>query len=70
MSDANQRLFDPPKFDVDTSKAWSKICPACGGRIYFVTNPATNRNVPVDADGTSHFATCSDPNRFSRKGKR
>jgi hypothetical protein len=55
-------------------------CRSCGTRIVFLTNAATGNTVPVDADQVqpvdeqwdrvrhvSHFKTCNDPNRFTRK---
>jgi hypothetical protein len=43
-------------------------CHACEAIMLMVPH-ANGRLTPYDADGTNHFATCSDPNRF-RKGKR
>jgi hypothetical protein len=57
----------PPRFQIDTRTALHKVCSACKKTIYFIKNPKTRQLVPVNADGTSHFATCSDPKRFSRK---
>ena len=56
-----------PTFAVDTATAYSRVCPACQATIYFTTNPSTGRTVPVDADGVSHYTTCCDPARFSKR---
>lgn len=39
---------------------------ACGAMIAFVRTPTGNA-MPVDRDGRSHYQTCDDPQRFSRK---
>jgi hypothetical protein len=44
-------------------------CRACGEKMWWWKNPVTTRWVPVNADSTSHYATCTDPRRFSGKGK-
>lgn len=41
-------------------------CRSCGADIWWWRNPKTGKAVPVNADSTSHFATCNDPKRFSR----
>lgn len=46
----------------------SKQCEACGAQIWFWRNPATGRLVPVNGDSTSHFTSCTHPERFGRKG--
>lgn len=44
-----------------------KKCEACGKRLALVTNPRTNRIVPVNVEtGESHFTDCTDPARFSK----
>lgn len=40
-------------------------CRACNAPIRFVTT-ARGKLAPVDADGTSHFATCPEVARFKR----
>lgn len=45
-----------------------KSCRACGGAIFFIPT-AKGKQMPVDADGTSHFATCSDPKRFRKRDR-
>lgn len=55
-------------------------CTSCQARIVFLENPSSGKTVPVDADAveegddaydssrhTSHFRTCSDPGKHSRK---
>lgn len=48
--------------------ARSKLCD-CGTRIWFVKTPAGER-MPVTQDGVSHFATCPDAGKHSRKKKK
>lgn len=43
-------------------------CRGCGAAIAWVKTPA-GRSMPVDGDGTPHFATCPKASEF-RKGKR
>lgn len=43
-------------------------CRACGARIQFVETDK-GRRMPVNTDGTSHFATCSDPKRFRKRDR-
>jgi hypothetical protein len=71
--------FDEPT-DADRHEQRILNCKSCQARIVFLENPATGRVVPVDADTveafddafdssrhTSHFKTCSDPGKHSRK---
>ena len=44
-----------------------KKCESCGKDIWFWNNPKTKKFVPVNRDGTSHFTTCDNPKRFSRR---
>lgn len=41
------------------------VCRACSARISWAETP-TGRTAPLDPDGTSHFATCPDAERFRR----
>lgn len=41
-------------------------CQACGAEIRFVKT-AAGKMMPVNPDGKSHFATCSDPQRFRKR---
>lgn len=41
-------------------------CRSCGERIAWCITPAGKR-APVDPDGTSHFATCPQADRWRRK---
>lgn len=68
----------------DTTEAHEKRVarcrePSCRAQIIWLPNPATGKNVPVDADTVkpddveyesgrhvSHFKTCTAPNKFSR----
>ena len=43
-------------------------CRECNAEIWFWKNPKTDKWVPVNADSTSHFQTCTNPKRFSKKG--
>lgn len=47
--------------------ARSKLCD-CGTRIWFVKTPAGER-MPVTQDGVSHFSTCPNAGKHSRKKK-
>lgn len=40
-------------------------CRACGASIRFEST-ASGKLMPVDADGTSHFATCPQAERFRK----
>lgn len=46
------RFVIPPKTPV-------RECSSCGAAIYWVVTHRARR-MPLDADGTSHFATCPD----------
>lgn len=41
-------------------------CSSCGAQIFFVKHGGTGRSMPLNPSGTSHFATCSTPERFRR----
>jgi hypothetical protein len=45
------------------------VCKGCGARIYYVRT-ASGKMHPENADGTTHFSTCSEADRFrkSRQG--
>lgn len=43
-------------------------CRGCHAVIYWIKTPK-GKNMPVDRDGRSHFETCPDANRFSRRSK-
>lgn len=47
--------------------AVARPCRGCGKDIYWIVTEKGKR-MPVDPDGTSHFATCSAAGDF-RKGK-
>ena len=42
-------------------------CKACDAEIYFVTHLKTQRAGVYNPDGLTHYATCSDPDKFRRK---
>ena len=71
----------PSNVSGDMIEAWEKRCralvkvvgesatcaaPECRREIYFVVTKAGKR-APYDADGQSHFATCSAPERFRKE---
>ena len=43
-------------------------CKGCGADIYWMKTKA-GKNMPCNADGTSHFETCPKSREFSGKGK-
>jgi len=43
------------------------VCRACKAAVTFIHHPRTGRAGIYDADGRTHFATCSDPARFRKK---
>lgn len=45
-------------------------CRSCGAVIYWREHPTTHKNHPYNADGTSHFGTCPDADKWRGKGKR
>lgn len=47
-----------------------RACAACGRMIWFVRSTRTRKLLPITDDGASHFKDCSDPNRFSKGGRR
>jgi len=42
-------------------------CRACGKPLYFVAHERTGRVMPLNEDGTSHFADCPEAASFRRK---
>jgi hypothetical protein len=45
------------------------VCRSCGATILWCTTPA-HRKAPINADGTSHFATCPFADRHRKKPNR
>lgn len=43
-------------------------CRGCGKRVAWIITKAGKR-MPVDQDGISHFATCTEADYFRTKGK-
>jgi len=43
-------------------------CRGCGAPIAWAVT-ATYRSMPLDRDGTSHFATCPDAERFRKRSR-
>lgn len=71
--------FDEPT-GADRHELRIRNCKSCGARMVFLENPATGSQVPVDAETvdvddkdfdasrhTSHFKTCTQPGKHSRK---
>jgi hypothetical protein len=56
----NPILFEIPK---DTPAA---LCRGCKATIYWIKT-SKGKNMPVNPDGTSHFATCPQAATFHRK---
>lgn len=54
----------PVKFDIPPGAAVAS-CSGCGAAIVWVVTTKGKR-MPVDGDGTSHFATCPDAKRFRK----
>lgn len=54
------------KFEIPEGTPLVK-CRGCGAPIYWIVTK-NDKRMPVDRDGTSHFATCPGANEF-RKGK-
>jgi hypothetical protein len=52
-------------FDIPAGTAAS-TCRGCGADVYWIITKAGKR-MPVDGDGTSHFATCPMSGEFRRK---
>lgn len=44
-------------------------CRGCGQPIAWARTPA-GRSAPLDLDGTNHFATCPEADRFRRRAPR
>lgn len=55
----------PIRFDIPHDAA-PKSCLGCGARVYFIET-TRGRRMPVDPDGTSHFATCKGAAKFRGK---
>jgi hypothetical protein len=45
-------------------------CKGCGATIYWRPHPTTGRNHPFNPDGSSHFQTCPEADRFRKRGGR
>jgi len=71
--------FDEPTA-ADRHELRIRNCTSCSARIVFLENPDTGRTVPVDAETvdvddqvydssrhTSHFRTCPNASKHSRK---
>ena len=52
----------------DTKGGEPGKCRGCGAAIVWVKT-AKGKNMPVDADGQSHFATCPKAQDFRREKK-
>lgn len=56
---------EPLRFDIPPGTPVTN-CRGCNAEIAFVKTPA-GKSMPVNGDGTSHFGTCPQAKRFSRK---
>ena len=54
------------RFDIPKGTSASK-CKGCQEYIYWIKT-RNGKNMPVNADGTSHFATCSKASDFRKRG--
>ena len=62
----------PPKpLPVPESVFWKppSYCRGCQAEIWWWKNPQTGSNVPVNADSTSHFATCPKREDFRKQAR-
>ena len=55
------------KFEIPKGTSLGK-CRGCGAGVYWIKTKA-GKAMPVDPDGTSHFATCPKAANF-RKGRK
>jgi hypothetical protein len=54
----------PVKYEIPSGTP-AAACKGCGAAIAWVKTPA-GRAMPVDADGTPHWATCPQAPQFKR----
>ena len=57
----------PKVYDIPEDAVY-KPCRACQTPITFVQTE-NGKQMPVTKDGVSHYASCTQPKRFSGKGK-
>jgi hypothetical protein len=43
-------------------------CRSCAASVGWASNKSTGRRAPFDPDGTSHFATCPQADRWRKRG--
>lgn len=55
-------------FEIRELRPTTGSCRSCGATVRWVETKA-GKKMPVDADGTSHFATCPDSNEWRRSRK-
>ena len=55
------------RFEIPPS-AQPKRCLSCGARIFWIET-SRGKRMPVDPDGTSHFATCAAASKFRGKSR-
>lgn len=48
--------------------ALERACASCKATIYWIVTDA-KRRMPVNPDGTSHFATCPNASKHRKRGK-
>jgi len=68
------------QFKVRDGDGAVRKCRACNADVLFWTHPTTRNTLPLDVKGAipadepgyklmeSHFATCTNPGRFRRRG--
>jgi hypothetical protein len=70
---AQQGLFDPTREGWTIPAGYTPVNPArcrgCGVVVMWTITPR-DRRMPIDRDGTSHFATCPEASRFRKRGDR
>lgn len=54
----------PVKYEIPAGTPPAK-CRGCGAEMYWIKTTA-GKNMPVDADGTPHWATCPERARFKK----
>ena len=61
-------MRQPQKFEVPSGAEWTE-CRSCHEKIVWVRTKR-GRAMPVNEDGTSHFATCPDANEWRNNSRR
>lgn len=58
-------MNEPKRYDIPSGTVF-RPCRGCKTPIAFVKTEK-GKQMPVTKDGVSHYATCSNPKRFSKK---